>query len=202
MSERETMSDIAKTAPEGAAAEGAAISMEQAREGAARRLAQLAVGAGLTLEEYVQQASAIEEAGSQLELEEIARELPERSAEGVTRRTRWLVAIFGGTEQRGRWSLSSRLRIVALFGGAKLDLGAAEPEAAESLITVVAALGGAELMAPPGLPVQLSGVSLLGGKSDERSSAPALRGAPLIRVRAFTLLGGVKVSEREPAGGD
>ena len=65
----------------------------------------------------------------------------------------------------------------------------------ESVITVVAALGGAEIIVPRGVSVQLSGFSLLGGKGDKRGSGPALPGSPLVRVRAFTFLGGVTIKE-------
>ena len=113
----------------------------------------------------------------------------------------WLVGILSGTEQRGRWRLAARLRIVALLGGVKLDLGAAEVQAPVSTITVLAILGGAEISAPAGVSVQLSGASLFGGRGDERSPGPPLPGSPLIRVRSFALFGGVKVTQaRRPAG--
>jgi len=115
---------------------------------------------------------------------------------GPKRHPRWLIGVLGGSELKGRWRLGSRLRIIALLGGAQLDLGQAEPEAAESLITAVAILGGVEIIAPPGVPVELTGVSLLGGKSDERPPGPPLPGCPLVRVRTFCLFGGVKAKER------
>jgi hypothetical protein len=115
----------------------------------------------------------------------------------VERRPRWVVGVLGGTEQKGRWRLGSRVRIVAILGGVRLDLGQAEPEAAESLITVVAVFGGVQIDAPLGIPIELTGFSLLGGKSDERSAGPALPGSPVVRVRVFNLLGGVKVKERK-----
>jgi hypothetical protein len=86
--------------------------------------------------------------------------------------------------------------IVALLGGATVDLGAAELEASESVITVFVALGGVNVLAPPGVTIQLSGLSLFGGKSDKRPEAPPLPGSPLIQVRAFALFGGVGVKER------
>jgi hypothetical protein len=151
----------------------------------------------LTLEEYAERVVAVEQAATADELDAATLGLPEESA-GVSpvRRPRWLVVVFGGTEQRGRWRLSNRLRIVVAFGGATLDLGTAQPEAPESVITVVAFLGGAEIIAPPGVPIQLSGFSLLGGKGDKRAGGPPLPGSPLIRVRAFAILGGVTVKDR------
>ena len=80
---------------------------------------------------------------------------------------------------------------MALFGGVKLNLGMAQPEAPESIITVVVIFGGAAIIAPPGVSIQLSGLSLFGGKSDKRRGGPALPGSPLVRVRAFVLSGGV-----------
>jgi hypothetical protein len=172
--------------------------LETARETAVSDLAQQA-SSGLTLDEYAERAVALEQAATVEELSAAVRGLPEEITAATSGRSaRWLVGLFGGTEQRGRWRLSSHLRIVAVFGGVTLDLGAAQPEAPESLITVVAVLGGAEIIAPPGVSIQLSGFSLLGGKSDERSGGPPLPGSPLIRVRCVTFLGGVKVKDRAP----
>ena len=124
-----------------------------------------------------------------------------QAAPGPERRPRWLVGVLGGSEQKGRWRLGSRLRIVAVLGGVTLDLGQAEPEAPDSLVTVVAVLGGVEITAPPGVPIELTGVSLFGGKSDERSVGPRLPGCPVVRLRVFCLFGGVKVKERNQDGG-
>ena len=173
--------------------------VETARETAVNDLAQQASSDGLTLDEFAECAVALEQAATVEEVSAAVRGLPEETAAATSRRgARWLVGVFGGTEQRGRWRLSSHLRVVAVLGGVTLDLGAAQPEAPESLITVVAVLGGAEIIAPPGVSIQLSGFSLLGGKSDERSGGPALPGSPLVRVRCVTFLGGVKVKDRPP----
>jgi hypothetical protein len=176
----------------------AQLSIEAARETAARSLAQRATG-GLTLDEYAERAMAVEDAATTEELDAALHGLPEETASvSPAHRGRWLVSVFGGTEQRGRWCLSSRLWVVAIFGGVDVDLGAAEPEVPESVITVIAALGGAGIIAPQGVPIQLSGFSLLGGKGDKRSGGHPLPGAPLVRVRVFTILGGVTVKDRPP----
>jgi hypothetical protein len=173
--------------------------VEAVRQAAFDDLAQLARSGGLTLDEYAERAVVVEQAATVDELNAAVHGLPGRDTTVKSASdARWLVAVFGGTEQRGRWRLSSHLRIVAVFGGVTLDLGMAQPEAPKSLITVVALLGGPEIIAPPGVSIQLSGFSLLGGKSDDRSGGPCLPGSPLVRVRCVTLLGGVKVKDRPP----
>jgi hypothetical protein len=141
--------------------------------------------AALTFDEYAERIAAGE-----------SPTLLPQPADGARRR-RWVVGILGGTNQKGRWRLERRLWIVCVLGGATLDVGQAEPDAPESVITVIAFFGGADITAPPGVPVELTGVSLLGGKSDERPRGPALPGCPLVRVRVFCALGGVKVTAPE-----
>jgi hypothetical protein len=138
----------------------------------------------LTFDEYAQRIERGESA-------------PPPLAPEPARRRRWMVGVLGGTDQKGRWRLGSRLWIVAVLGGVKLDLGQAQPEAPESLITVFAVLGGAELTAPPCVPVELTGASLLGGKSDERPPGPSLPGCPVVRLRVFSLFGGASVKARK-----
>jgi hypothetical protein len=138
---------------------------------------------GLTFGEYAERIAAGEPPPNPPD-----EPTPERPA-------RWLIGVLGGTEQKGRWRLGSRLRIVAVFGGVNLDLSQAQPEAAESLISVAAFFGGVEITAPPGVPIELTGFSLLGGKSDGRPAGPPLPGCPVVRLRVFAVLGGVKVKE-------
>jgi hypothetical protein len=86
--------------------------------------------------------------------------------------------------------------VVVVFGGVTLNLRTAQPEAPESVITVIALLGGAGIIAPPGVTIELSGFSLFGGKGDKRAAGAPLPGSPLVRVRAFPILGGVTVKHR------
>jgi hypothetical protein len=177
-------------------------SIEDARAVALKRLSQAAIGSGLTLEEYAERAIAIERATTDDELNTADVGLAEDQVEAhVDHHARWMVAILGATEERGRWRLSSRLRVIALVGRVKLDLGSAQPEASESVITVYAFMGRVDLIAPPGIPVELSGISLLGGKSDKRPIGPPLPSAPVIHVRVFAAMGGVGVKQRSSRRG-
>jgi hypothetical protein len=178
------------------AGDSGAPSVDSARTSAVSSLAQGAAGGNLTLGEYAERAEAIEQAATADEIDAAAQGLPGEVADAAPARLgRWIVAVLGGTEQRGRWRLGRRLWVVAVLGGAKLDLSTAQPESGESVITVIAILGGADIIAPRGVPVQMSGVALLGGKSDKRAGGPPLPGAPLVRVRAFTFLGGISIKE-------
>jgi len=166
------------------------------RESASRELAHIAASGGMTLGEYAERASAIGEATTAEEIKAVVGGPPdEAGAPTPARHSRWIVAVFGRTRQRGRWRLSKDLWLLAALGGARLDLAAAQVEAPESVITAVVVLGGAVLLVPQGVPVQLSGLSLFGGKADRRAAGPALQGSPLVRVRAFTLFGGLAVKE-------
>jgi hypothetical protein len=170
--------------------------VESDREAAGRELARAATTGGLTLGEYAERAMAIQQAATGYEIQAALRGLPEQAAGVASARLgRWVVAVLGGARQGGRWRLDKHLRVVAVLGGAKLDLARAEPEAPESTVTVIAILGGADILAPQGVSVQLSGLSLLGGKADRRTGGPPLPSSPLVRVRAFTFLGGVAVKD-------
>lgn len=171
------------------------------RSAATNLLTRHATGGELTLDEYAACAAAIAAATTPAELEAATAPVAHEPPTPVPTPGRTLVGIFGGTDQRGRWRLPRRLRILAVFGGVDADLGAAQVEAPLSTITVVAIFGGVSLTAPPGLSVQLSGASLLGGKSDKRPAGPPLPGSPVIHVRAYTLLGGVSIERAKHRDG-
>lgn len=172
------------------------------RSAALAQLARHATGGELTLGEYAATAAAIAAAATPQQLEAATVPVAHEPPTPVPTRGRTLVGVFGGADQRGRWRLPRRLRILALLGGVNADLGSAQVEAPVSTITVLAVLGGVSLTAPTGVSVQLSGASLLGGKSDKRPVGPPLPGSPLIHVRAYTLLGGVSIERARRRDGD
>jgi hypothetical protein len=149
--------------------------------------------AGLTLGEYAERIEAVRGASSADEVAAAMAGVAELEASPTRPASRWLVGVLGGTRHGGRWRLGRRLRIVAVLGGVKLDLGQAQPEAPDPRVTILTVLGGVELTAPPGVPIEFSGLSLLGGRSDERPPGTPLPGSAVVGLRAFCLLGGVKV---------
>ncbi len=163
------------------------------RSAAIAQLTRHATTGELTLDEYAACAAAIAAAATPAELDAATAPVAHEPPAPVPTPSRTIVGVLGGSDQRGRWRLPRRLRILAVFGGVSADLGSAQVEAPLSTITVVAVFGGASMALPSGVSVQLSGASLLGGKSDKRPPGPPLPGSPVIHVRAYTLLGGVSI---------
>jgi hypothetical protein len=82
------------------------------------------------------------------------------------------------------------------MGGAALDLRHAEIDGGEIVINAVSIMGGIEVVAPEGVDVELSGFALMGGNSGPKDAGPVPAGAPIVRVRAYSLMGGVGVSRK------
>ncbi len=108
-------------------------------------------------------------------------------------------AIFGGIDRRGAWNVPRRMRVVALFGGANLDLREARFPAGVIDIHVTAVMGGINIVVPPGLAVQMHGSAIMGGFADvNRAPANPDPDAPLLRVHGLTMMGGVNIEMRLP----
>ena len=108
-------------------------------------------------------------------------------------------AIFGGIDRRGTWTVPQRMRIVAVFGGANLDLREARFPAGVIDIDVTAVMGGINIVVPPGLAVQMHGSAIMGGFADvNRAPANPDPDAPLLRVHGLTMMGGVNIEMRLP----
>lgn len=166
-------------------------------------------GAGrLTLDELSERVEAALAARTRADLDRVLVDLPALPPEGAEpapaagagagRRpsTSWTVSVLGSSSRRGRWRPRLLTNVVAVLGSCDVDLRQAEVEGPELVITAVAVLGSVEVTVPEGIEVDMSGVPVLGSKELHVSDAPALAGAPRIRVRAFPVLGSVEVRSR------
>jgi hypothetical protein len=106
--------------------------------------------------------------------------------------TSWLVAVMGGTSRKGRWRADRRVRAIAVMGGCDIDLRNAELEGGEVSILAIAVMGGIDICVPEGVAVEVGGFVLMGGKDVKVEGMPR-PGAPLVRVTAIGLMGGVSV---------
>lgn len=109
------------------------------------------------------------------------------------RTTQWHVTPLGGMKQTGRWRPRGRIVMVTLIGGVDLDMREAEFSTPEVTVTKVSLIGGVQLTLPPGVRAEVSGFSLLGGRRVELSDEGG-PDATVVRLRAFGLVGGVRVT--------
>ncbi|MEV0626499.1 DUF1707 domain-containing protein [Nonomuraea wenchangensis] len=101
-----------------------------------------------------------------------------------------VIAVFGGSERKGRWRVRRRTTGFALFGGMRFDLTNAEFEAREVEFRITAIFGGAEIIVPEGMEVRSEGIGIFGG-FDVRGSEDVDPSAPVLVVKGLALFGGV-----------
>jgi len=107
--------------------------------------------------------------------------------------TRWVVSVFGTTHRGGPWQGATKVRAVAVFGDAVLDMRGSHPGSPDLGISAVALFGDVKVLAPDDTAVELSGVSVFG----DTTSAPAGSVSPAampLRVKGLAMFGDVKVS--------
>ena len=172
------------------------------REQAVELLRRHSVDGRLTLEEFAGRIERAYAAKTREELEELTRDLPEADAPVAAparsrkRASRWMVSIMGGTDKRGRWRLARDAKVVCVMGGATLDLRQAELEDLDSTLTVVTVMGGAEIIVPEGVDVDLGGFAFMGGKDFRPGKTVPPPSAPSLQIRAYAFLGGIEVKTR------
>lgn len=111
------------------------------------------------------------------------------------------LAVLGGRERKGPWTLPAAHTAVAIMGGVELDLREASLESHESTIRAFALWGGIEILVPEDIEVIVEGLGLMGGFAEEggtwskdpRPVRQAPPGAPRIRITGFALMGGIGI---------
>lgn len=170
---------------------------EAERDKAAAALAKYCGEGRLTLEEFSQRVEQVLAARTQSDIDRVMADLPkgdvvEAYASPIPP-SGWQVAILSGSSKKGRWRPRPRMKALAIMGGIELDFRNAEIEGREVTITAFAIMGGIDIVVPEGVIVHLGGFSLMGGRDMKIANAPVLPGAPVIKVRAFPIMGGISV---------
>jgi hypothetical protein len=173
------------------------------RERVAGLLRDAAAAGRITLEELSERLELAWAARTQPELDTVVADLPDRDAvltdTRPARAARWIVAVIGNDERSGRWRPGEDTRALALIGDCTLDLRQAEVEGGELRITAIAVIGDVRVVVPPGVTVELDGISLLGDKRYRVGEVPAPPpGAPRVRVTAYAVVGDVTVISAPP----
>jgi Domain of unknown function (DUF1707) len=166
------------------------------REAVVARL-QTAAGEGrLALDEVADRIERALGAVTRSELDVLTADLPEQAtpAPPAVKARRWIVAIMGGGDHKGRWRIASRCTVLNVMGGSDLDLTGAVVESPETKIQVFSLMGGSKIRVPDGVHADLGGFAFMGGNSLRLEGAPPPPpGAPVVRVRAYSIMGGTDV---------
>jgi len=110
----------------------------------------------------------------------------------------WAVAVLGGFERKGRWTVPQRFNCFAFWGGGEIDVRDADFADREIVINCVAIMGGMNITVPPGVEVVVRGIGIMGGFDHREEGVPGDPGAPRVIVTGFALWGGVGVERKLP----
>jgi hypothetical protein len=156
----------------------------------------------ITLDEFSDRVGAVYEARTADALDDVVRDLPVPWSAGLAsepaptrprKAVKWMVAVFGDSTRRGRFTLDDESAAVAAFGDCTLDLSEALIEGPNPLVTAVAVFGDVTVIVPDGIEVDLEGVAIFGDKRCTTGDTPPVPGSPVVLVRAFALFGDVRV---------
>ncbi|GIH99697.1 DUF1707 SHOCT-like domain-containing protein [Planobispora takensis] len=179
------------------------------REAVVEQLRVASVEGRLTLGELTERTEAAYTAVTQAELAVITSDLPGLGytpapapvphKEGRSRR--WFVAVMGDSKRRGKWRIDQELGAVAVMGDVVLDLREAEVRTGVVDISATAVMGDVKIIVPDGVDVELEGIAIMGDKKVQVIEAPPGMNVPVVRIKAFALMGDIKVigdSRAEP----
>ena len=195
----------------GEPAEGVRAS-DAERDVTVERLSQATGEGRLTLEEFSQRMDRATTAKTRAELDRLVTDLPASGAAGAPVASgaagapvaigaqagpSWHISPVGGLNVFGPWRMGRHVIVATLVGGARLDLSQAELAGPEVTLTKISLVGGVRVRVPSGIRVEASGLTLVGGTRVEGAPDPG-PGAPTIHIRAFSLVGGIRVRRDGP----
>lgn len=117
---------------------------------------------------------------------------------GTTGEVDRLVAVFSGSERKGKWRVRQQVQAYALFGGIDLDLREATFESQVTEINGLWCFGGMEIKVPEGVEVRNETMGIFGG-TEVKDVGDPVPGAPVLVIKGLSLFGGVSIRGPKPA---
>ena len=106
-----------------------------------------------------------------------------------------MLALLSGFERRGRWNVPKKLSTFTFWGTGVVDLRYADFTSTEVEINATSIMGGQTILLPPEVNVEIKGHGVMGG-FDHEVDGQGTPGAPTVRIRGFSLWGGVGVRRK------
>jgi hypothetical protein len=158
----------------------------------------------LTLDELEERSGRALAAKTRGELAALTSDLPQETAPAPAptpsrhKPVRWMVSFMSGSHRRGRFRAVGQINAVAVMGGDDIDLREAEIEGGELTVNLIAFMGGSSVYVPDTVDVEVGGFSVMGGHEEVGSERPPRPGAPVIRIRVWSLMGGASIYRLPP----
>ncbi len=167
----------------------------------AQLLAYAAEQGRLQLNDYEDRLTKAYAATTYQELEELRADLPgapinpRRGRKPNPAPSTLLLALLSGFERRGRWNVPKKLTTFALWGSGVVDLRYADFTSTEVEIHAYSIMGVTNILLPPEVNVEVRGRGVMGG-FDHDVLGHGTPGAPKVKIRGFSLWGGVGIRRK------
>lgn len=167
----------------------------------AQLLAYAAEQGRLQLNDYEDRLTRAYAATTYEELEELRADLPgsavspRRGGKENPAPSTLLLALMSGFERRGRWNVPKKLTTFTFWGSGVLDLRYADFTSTEVDIHAVSIMSAQNIVLPPEVNVEIRGRGVMGG-FDRKIVGDGTPGAPTVKIRGFSLWGGVGIKRK------
>lgn len=113
----------------------------------------------------------------------------------VPRESQSFFAVLGASNRIGRWQPARNITCLSLMGGVKLDFREAEFPRDGIRINAGCIMGGLDVVIPPGINADISGIPLLGGIENKAGAGDER--APTLTIRGIAIMGGIEIKRKE-----
>ncbi|OBI91608.1 DUF1707 SHOCT-like domain-containing protein [Mycobacterium asiaticum] len=167
----------------------------------AQLLAYAAEQGRLQLNEYEDRLTKAYAATTYQELDQLRADLPgaavspRRGGQCNPAPSTLLLAIMSGFERRGRWNVPKKLTTFTLWGNGVVDLRYADFTSTQVEIHAYSIMGAQTILLPPEVNVEIEGRGVM-GNFDHAVVGEGSPGAPKVKIRGFSLWGGVGIKRK------
>lgn len=167
----------------------------------AQLLAYAAEQGRLQLNEYEDRLTKAYAATTYQELDQLRADLPgaavspRRGGQCNPAPSTLLLAIMSGFERRGRWNVPKKLTTFTLWGNGVVDLRYADFTSTQVEIHAYSIMGAQTILLPPEVNVEIEGRGVM-GNFDHTVVGDGSPGAPKVKIRGFSLWGGVGIKRK------